>query len=73
MPNTTINLPNHLRRAVLEIDHSSQSVMAWTEREDVLLLKKCLFDTEESTTMQVPGHSGKHAARRRLEQPPFAD
>ena len=42
--------------------------MAWTEREDVLLLKKCLFDTEESTTMQVPGHSGKHAARRRLEQ-----
>jgi hypothetical protein len=62
------NLPNHLRHAVLEIDRTSQSAMAWTEREDVLLLKKCLFDTEESTTMQIPGHTGKHAARRRLEQ-----
>ena len=62
-------LPEAIVQALAEIDRStSKRSTSWSLREDTLLLKKWLSDSEDSSTINIPGHAGEHAARRRLEQ-----
>ena len=63
------SLSGAVTRALSGIDRSTpQRSSMWSLREDTLLLKKFLCDTDYCKELRIPGHDGEHAARRRLEQ-----
>ena len=45
-------LPAKVSHAICTLERSSQCSSTWTLREDMLLLKKALFDTEKTTEMR---------------------
>ena len=66
---TNFELPDAIVKALAEIDRStSKRSTSWSLREDTLLLKKWLSDSEYSSTINILGHAREHAARRHLEQ-----
>ena len=63
------SLSGAVTRALSGIDRSTpQRSSMWSLREDTLLLKKFLCDTDYCKELRIPGHDGEHAARCRLEQ-----